>query len=98
MRRALLATALLACPLLMGTSPAFARSVALTTTADGEAAAMTPLAMATISACTAFGAVCGSSPATAATMATVAIPEMKRFGYRPEQPGIKRRPEKRVGA
>jgi len=34
MRRALLATALLACPLLMGTSPAFARSVALTTTAE----------------------------------------------------------------
>ena len=30
------------------------------------------LAMATVSACTAFGAVCGSSPATAATMATVA--------------------------
>ena len=40
------------------------------------------LAMATVSACTAFGAVCGSSPATAATMATVAIPEMTRFGYR----------------
>lgn len=40
------------------------------------------LAMATVSSCTAFGAVCGSSPATAATMATVAIPEMKRFGYR----------------
>lgn len=40
------------------------------------------MAMATVSACTAFGAVCGSSPATAATMATVAIPEMKRFGYK----------------
>ncbi len=39
------------------------------------------LAMATVSACTAFGAICGSSPATAATMATVGIPEMKRFGY-----------------
>lgn len=39
------------------------------------------LAMATVSACTAFGAVCGSSPATAATMATVSIPEMKRFRY-----------------
>ncbi|WDP90955.1 MAG: TRAP transporter large permease [Desulfobacter sp.] len=39
------------------------------------------LAMATVSACTAFGAVCGSSPATAATMATVGLPEMKRFGY-----------------
>ncbi|SDL03982.1 TRAP transporter, DctM subunit [Maridesulfovibrio ferrireducens] len=39
------------------------------------------LAMATVAACTAFGAVCGSSPATAATMATVGIPEMKRYGY-----------------
>jgi len=37
--------------------------------------------MATVSACTAFGAVCGSSPATAATMATVALPEMRRYGY-----------------
>jgi tripartite ATP-independent transporter DctM subunit len=39
------------------------------------------LAMATVTACTAFGAVCGSSPATAATMATVSVPEMKRYGY-----------------
>jgi len=39
------------------------------------------LAMATVWACTAFGAVCGSGPGTAATMATVAIPEMKRYGY-----------------
>ena len=39
------------------------------------------LAVATVSACTAFGAVCGSSPATAATMATVGLPEMKRYGY-----------------
>ncbi|MBI4775604.1 MAG: TRAP transporter large permease [Deltaproteobacteria bacterium] len=39
------------------------------------------LAMATIAACTAFGAVCGSSPATAATMATVGLPEMKRYRY-----------------
>lgn len=42
------------------------------------------LAMATVSACTAFGAICGSSPATAATMATVGIPEMKRYGYSDE--------------
>ena len=42
------------------------------------------LAMATVSACTAFGAVCGSSPATAATMATVGLPEMKRFNYADE--------------
>ena len=42
------------------------------------------LAMATVSACTAFGAVCGSSPATAATMATVGLPEMKRYKYADE--------------
>ena len=42
------------------------------------------LATATVCACTAFGAVCGSSPATAATMATVGLPEMKRYGYGPE--------------
>ena len=41
------------------------------------------LAMATVCACSAFGAVCGSSPATAATMATVGLPEMKRHGYQP---------------
>ena len=39
------------------------------------------LAMATIAACTAFGAVCGSSPATAATLAAVGLPEMRRYGY-----------------
>ncbi len=39
------------------------------------------LAMATVGACTAFGAICGSSPATAATMATVSLPEMKRYNY-----------------
>ena len=42
------------------------------------------LAMATVSACTAFGAVCGSSPATAATMATVGLPEMRRYDYHDE--------------
>jgi tripartite ATP-independent transporter DctM subunit len=42
------------------------------------------LAMATVMACTAFGAVCGSSPATAATMATVGLPEMKRYSYADE--------------
>jgi len=42
------------------------------------------LAMATVTACTAFGAVCGSSPATAATMGTVGLPEMKRYGYADE--------------
>ena len=39
------------------------------------------LAMATVAACTAFGAVCGSGTATAATMATIGLPEMKRYGY-----------------
>lgn len=39
------------------------------------------LAMATIMACAGFGAICGSSIATAATMAKVAYPSMKRFGY-----------------
>jgi tripartite ATP-independent transporter DctM subunit len=42
------------------------------------------LAMATIGACTGFGAICGSGPATAATMASVAIPEMKRYKYSPK--------------
>ncbi len=41
------------------------------------------LAMATVGACTAFGAICGSGPATAATMAAVALPEMKRYKYDP---------------
>ncbi len=39
------------------------------------------LAMATIGACAAFGAVCGSSLATVATMGRVAMPEMRRHGY-----------------
>lgn len=39
------------------------------------------LAMATVLACTAFGAICGSTTATAATMGTIGLPEMKRFGY-----------------
>ncbi len=42
------------------------------------------LAIASVSACTAFGAVCGSRAATAATMATVGLPEMKRFDYADE--------------
>ncbi|MCL0065612.1 TRAP transporter large permease, partial [Dehalococcoidia bacterium] len=40
------------------------------------------LAMATVAACGAFAAVSGSSLATAATMSAVALPEMKRYGYR----------------
>ncbi|HKQ29413.1 MAG TPA: TRAP transporter large permease [Burkholderiales bacterium] len=39
------------------------------------------LTSATIGACAAFGAICGSSIATAATFSKVAIPEMRRHGY-----------------
>ncbi len=39
------------------------------------------LAMATIGACAGFAAICGSTNAAAATMATVALPEMKRYKY-----------------
>ncbi len=39
------------------------------------------LAMAAVLACAAFGSVCGSSVATAATIGSVALPEMKRHGY-----------------
>ncbi len=42
------------------------------------------LAMATIVACGGFAAISGSSLATAATMAKVAMPEMRRFGYSDE--------------
>jgi C4-dicarboxylate transporter DctM subunit len=42
------------------------------------------LAMATIGACAGFSAICGSTNATAATMATIALPEMKRYKYSPE--------------
>jgi len=39
------------------------------------------LAMASLLACAAFGAISGSSVATAATITGVALPEMKRHGY-----------------
>ncbi len=39
------------------------------------------VAMAAVGACGGFGAICGSSLATAATMAQVALPELRRFGY-----------------
>ncbi|MGO3713071.1 TRAP transporter large permease [Alcaligenes aquatilis] len=39
------------------------------------------LAMSTVVACGGFGAVCGSSLATAATMSKVAYPQMRRLGY-----------------
>ena len=39
------------------------------------------LSLAAIGGCGMFGAICGSSLATAATMGQVALPEMKRYGY-----------------
>jgi tripartite ATP-independent transporter DctM subunit len=39
------------------------------------------LAIATVAGATAFKAICGSSPATTATFASVAVPEMDRYGY-----------------
>ena len=39
------------------------------------------LLMATSMACAAFGAICGSTTATAATFAAIALPEMKKRGY-----------------
>ncbi|WOI55261.1 TRAP transporter large permease [Palleronia sp. LCG004] len=39
------------------------------------------VAMSAVGACAGFGAICGSSLATAATMGQTALPEMKRYGY-----------------
>jgi len=39
------------------------------------------LAMAATGACSAFGAVCGNHIATAATMCSAALPEMRRYNY-----------------
>ena len=41
------------------------------------------IAMAAIAACAGFGAVCGSSLATASTMGQVALPELRRYRYSP---------------
>ena len=42
------------------------------------------IAMATVMACAAFAAICGSNAATAATMTTVALPQMKKYNYEPK--------------
>ena len=42
------------------------------------------LAMATVAACAGFAAISGSSVATAATMTTVALPQMRKMGYDPK--------------
>ncbi len=39
------------------------------------------VAMSAVGACAGFGAICGSSLATAATMGQVALPELRRYGY-----------------
>ncbi|PID35714.1 MAG: C4-dicarboxylate ABC transporter permease [Rhodobacterales bacterium] len=39
------------------------------------------VAMAAVGACAGFGAICGSSLATAATMGRTALPELKKYGY-----------------
>lgn len=39
------------------------------------------LAIATVAACAGFAAICGSTNAASATMATITIPEMKRYKY-----------------
>ena len=41
------------------------------------------VAMAAVGACAGFGAICGSSLATAATMGQVALPELRRLKYEP---------------
>ena len=41
------------------------------------------IAMATVLACSAFAAICGSNAATAATMTTVALPQMNKYKYEP---------------
>ncbi|MEA1935687.1 MAG: TRAP transporter large permease [Thermodesulfobacteriota bacterium] len=40
------------------------------------------LAIATVGACAGFAAICGSTNATAATMAAVTLPEMKKYNYK----------------
>ena len=42
------------------------------------------LACASIAACAVFGAICGSTAATAATMGIVAVPAMRKYGYSPK--------------
>jgi len=42
------------------------------------------VAMSAIAACAGFGAVCGSSLATASTMGQIALPELRRYRYSPQ--------------
>lgn len=45
------------------------------------------MAMAAVMSCAGFGAICGSSLATAATMGQVALPELRRLNYSPRLAG-----------
>jgi C4-dicarboxylate transporter DctM subunit len=45
-----------------------------------------------VGACAGFGAICGSSLATAATMGQVALPELRRYRYSPALPPARWRP------
>ena len=53
------------------------------------------VAMAAIAACGGFGAVCGSSTATASTMGQVALPELRRYRYCRRSPPGRLPPEAR---
>ena len=53
------------------------------------------LAMSTVVACAGFGAICGSSIATAATMTRVAYPPMRQLGYSDKLPPARSRPAAR---
>jgi len=53
------------------------------------------IAMAAVGACAAFGAICGSSLATAATMGQVALPELERAKYSARWPPAPWRPAAR---
>ncbi len=64
-----------------GTGRALARLVRGRARSSAERGGRGSLASATIGACALFGAICGSSVATAATMSRVSIPEMRRAGY-----------------
>ena len=56
-------------------------SRSLFTAAERSPGARGGIAMAAIGACTAFGAICGSSVATTATFGRAALPELRRYGY-----------------
>ncbi|MHA3904900.1 TRAP transporter large permease subunit [Castellaniella sp. WN] len=56
------------------------------------------MAMASVAACASFGAICGSSLATAATMGQVALPELRAHGFPAVWPRARWRPAARWGS